>query len=83
MVERAGPGGEGDVIDHFSASAIDHYLSKFDEAFKGKDISYLRYYFNDSYEVDDARGESNWTPAFLTNSKNIGDMTCVSTYLHC
>ncbi len=50
---------------------------------KGKDISYLRYYFNDSYEVDDARGESNWTPAFLTNSKNIGDMTCVSTYLHC
>lgn len=44
MVERAGPGGEGDVIDHFSASAIDHYLSKFDEAFKGKDISYLRYY---------------------------------------
>ena len=65
MVERAGPGGEGDVIDHFSASAIDHYLSKFDEAFKGKDISYLRYYFNDSYEVDDARGESNWTPAFL------------------
>ena len=65
MVERAGPGGEGDVIDHFSASAIDHYLSKFDEAFKGKDISYLRYYFNDSYEVDDARGESNWTPAFF------------------
>lgn len=83
MVERAGPGGEGDVIDHFSASAIDHYLSKFDEAFKGKDISYLRYYFNDSYEVDDARGESNWTPAFLMNSKSIGDMTCVSTYLHC
>lgn len=36
MVERAGPGGEGDVIDHFSASAIDHYLSKFDEAFKGR-----------------------------------------------
>ena len=65
MVERAGPGGEGDVIDHFSASAIDHYLSKFDEAFKGQDISYLRYYFNDSYEVDDARGESNWTPAFF------------------
>lgn len=65
MVERAGPGGEGDVIDHFSASAIDRYLSKFDEAFKGKDISYLRYYFNDSYEVDDARGESNWTPAFF------------------
>jgi hypothetical protein len=65
MVERAGPGGEGDVIDHFSAAAIDAYLQKFDEAFKDKDISYLRYYFNDSYEVDDARGESNWTPGFF------------------
>lgn len=62
LVERAGPGGEGDVIDHFSAEAIDAYLAKFDEALAGKDISYLRYYFNDSYEVDDARGESNWTP---------------------
>lgn len=65
MVERAGPGGEGDVIDHFSASAIDAYLKKFDDTFKGKDISYLRYYFNDSYEVDDSRGESNWTPDFM------------------
>ncbi|HEX2862440.1 MAG TPA: glycosyl hydrolase, partial [Lacunisphaera sp.] len=25
----------------------------------------LRAYFNDSYEVDDASGESDWTPAFL------------------
>lgn len=65
LVERAGPGGEGDVIDHFSTAAIDAYLKKFDEAFKGKDISYLRYYFNDSYEVDDSRGESNWTPKFF------------------
>ena len=65
MVERAGPGGEGNVIDHFSASAIDAYLKRFDEAFDGKDLSYLRYYFNDSYEVDDARGESNWTPDFF------------------
>lgn len=65
LVERAGPGGEGDVIDHFSTAAIDDYLKKFDEAFKGKDISYLRYYFNDSYEMDDSRGESNWTPKFF------------------
>lgn len=65
MVERAGPGGEGNVIDHFSSSAIDTYLKKFDEAFKGKDISYLRYYFNDSYEVDDSKSESNWTPHFF------------------
>ena len=37
MVERAGPGGEGDVIDHFSGDAITRYLAKFDEAFKGED----------------------------------------------
>lgn len=65
LVERAGPGGEGDVIDHFSAGAVDRYLSKFDEVFKGKDLSGLRAFFNDSYEVDDAAGESNWTPAFF------------------
>jgi len=62
MVERAGPGGEGFVIDHFSAEALQNYLSKFDEAFTGYDLSYLRYYFNDSYEVDDAIGEADFTP---------------------
>lgn len=62
MVERAGPGGEGYVIDHFSGKAISDYLKYFDDAFKGYDISYLRGYFNDSYEVDDARGQSCWTP---------------------
>ncbi|HZL11988.1 MAG TPA: glycosyl hydrolase [Prolixibacteraceae bacterium] len=62
MVERAGPGGEGDVIDHFSAKAIDNYLGHFTTAFKGQDLSGLRAYFNDSYEVDDARGEANFTP---------------------
>lgn len=62
MVERAGPGGEGNVIDHFSDEALKHYLSKFDRAYAGYDISSLRAYFNDSYEVDDASGESNWTP---------------------
>lgn len=65
MVERAAPGGEGNVIDHFSTSAIEHYLTRFDSAFAGRDISTLRAFFNDSYEVDDARGQSNWTPGFL------------------
>jgi len=65
MVERAAPGGEGNVIDHFSKEAINFYLSKFDTAFKDKDLSNLRAFFNDSYEVDDAIGESNWTPDFL------------------
>ncbi|MBN2610682.1 MAG: glycoside hydrolase family 2 protein [Bacteroidales bacterium] len=65
MVERAGPGGEGNVIDHFSETALDHYLKKFDEAFKGRDITPFRAFFNDSYEVDDASGEADWTPGFL------------------
>jgi hypothetical protein len=62
MVERAGPGGEGNVIDHFSSKALQNYLSKFDQAFSGKDIGSLRAFFNDSYEVDDARGTADWTP---------------------
>ncbi|SIO52401.1 glycosyl hydrolase [Chitinophaga niabensis] len=62
MVERAAPGGEGFAIDHFSSSALDHYLGHFDKAFAGYDLTTLRSFFNDSYEVDDARGEANWTP---------------------
>jgi len=65
MVERAGPGGEGNVIDHFSRAVLARYLSRFDHAFAGHDVTSLRAYFNDSYEVDDAAGESNWTPAFF------------------
>jgi len=65
LVERAGPGGEGDVIDHFSAQAIDNYLVHFTNTFEGHDISPLRAWFNDSYEVDDARGEADFTPLLL------------------
>jgi hypothetical protein len=65
MVERAAPGGEGDVIDHFSATALQHYLHRFDQVFAGKNIKGIRSFFNDSYEVDDAKGQSNWTPALL------------------
>jgi hypothetical protein len=69
MVERAAPGGEGRAIDHFSEQALKNYLSKFDKAFAGKNISGLRSFFNDSYEVDDARGQSNWTPNFFNEFK--------------
>ena len=69
MVERAGPGGEGDVIDHFSDNAIDNYLGHFTSSFNGHDISGLRAYFNDSYEVDDARGEANFTPLLFDEFK--------------
>jgi len=69
MVERAAPGGEGYAIDHFSLASAKHYFEKFDAAFKGYDISYLRSFFNDSYEVDDARGQADWTPEFFTEFK--------------
>lgn len=69
MVERAAPGGEGYVIDHFSGVALDHYLNRFDQAFKGQDIHSLRSFFNDSYEVDDARGQANWSPGLFAAFK--------------
>lgn len=70
-VERAGPGGEGRVIDHFSKKALNNYLNEFDQAFANRDLKYLRYYFNDSYEVDDANGEANWTTEFFSEFENI------------
>lgn len=69
QVERAGPGGEGDVIDHFSANALRTYLARFDAAYAGHQAGRLRAYFNDSYEVDDASGESNWTAKFFEEFK--------------
>jgi hypothetical protein len=65
MVERAAPGGEGNVIDHFSSDALSHYLAAFDSALDGTDLKSLRSFFNDSYEVDDARGAADWTPTIL------------------
>ncbi len=62
MVERAAPGGEGNVIDHFSRAAIENYLARFDRAFAGRKLDALRAFFNDSYEVDDAQGQADWTP---------------------
>jgi hypothetical protein len=65
LVERAAPGGEGFMIDHFSPGAITRYLSPFERAFAGRNLSPLRAFFNDSYEVDDARHASDWTDDFL------------------
>lgn len=62
QVERAAPGGEGNVIDHFAQQAITGYLRRFDEAFAGRNVSGVRAFFNDSYEVDDASGQGDWTP---------------------
>lgn len=65
MVERAAPGGEGYALDHLSAGALQRYLAKFDAAFAPDAKVGLRAFYNDSYEVDDAQGESDFTPDFL------------------
>lgn len=61
-VERAAPGGEGNVIDHFQKAALTRYLAVFDSAFHKEMPAGLRAFFNDSYEVDDGVGQSDWTP---------------------
>lgn len=71
MVERAGKGGEGNVIDHFSEKAAKDFLAFYDKNAAGHDLSGLRAFFNDSYEVDDANGESDWTPLFFEEFKNL------------
>ena len=66
-VKRAAPGGEGYVLDHFSAQAVTHYLSRFDRAFAGQGqeaeqaTPFPHNMFNDSYEVYKA----DWTTGFF------------------
>ena len=62
MVKRAAPGGEGYVIDHFDSTAVAHYLSRFDRAFKQSGAPMPATFFNDSYEVFGA----DWTPTLLS-----------------
>lgn len=55
QVKRAAPGGEGNVVDHFSATALAHYLAPFDQPFADlPDPDQVRCFFNDSYEVYEA-----------------------------
>ncbi len=58
QVKRAAPGGEGYVMNHFSARAVNNYLGRFESAFaglpSGEDAGktvYPHSFFNDSYEV--------------------------------
>ena len=60
-VKRAAPGGEGYVINHFSAKVVDSYLANFDKSFKSNNTPYPHTFFNDSYEVYGA----DWTPGLL------------------
>jgi hypothetical protein len=72
LVERAAPGGEGWVIDHFSRDAIRRYLARFDRSLPASTPG-LRAFFNDSYEVDDATGQADGTPGiFEAFSKRFG-----------
>lgn len=63
-VKRAAPGGEGYVMNHFSARAVKNYLGRFERAFAGEfadgtaaPTAYPHNFFNDSYEVYKA----DWT----------------------
>ena len=58
QVKRAAPGGEGYVMNHFSAKAVKNYLNRFEKAFASSHTSYPNTFFNDSYEVYQA----DWTP---------------------
>ena len=58
MVKRAAPGGEGYVMDHYSATAVKNYLSRFDTQFERNGARWPHSFFNDSYEVYGA----DWTP---------------------
>lgn len=50
-VKRAAPGGEGLVIDHFSAKAVKKYLDEFTKALGKNPKLVPDEFFNDSYEV--------------------------------
>lgn len=50
-VKRAAPGGDGLVLDHFSAGAVGRYLDRFTQAFTSTGTPWPRSFFNDSYEV--------------------------------
>ncbi|HKJ69058.1 MAG TPA: glycosyl hydrolase, partial [bacterium] len=66
QVKRAAPGGEGNVIDHYSVDALHHYLSRFDSAFHPYEEDLIRAYFNDSFEVYG----SDWTGDIFTEFQN-------------
>ena len=56
-VKRAAPGGEGYVVNHYDSVAVKKYLDRFDRAFKGREDTFPKVMFNDSYEVYG----SDWT----------------------
>ncbi|HOT71942.1 MAG TPA: glycosyl hydrolase [Anaerohalosphaeraceae bacterium] len=60
-VKRAAPGGQGNVVDPYSVSALNAYLAAFDKAFEGYEGKMPRAHFHDSFEYF----EADWTADFL------------------
>ena len=58
MVKRAGPGGEGLVLDPYSPAAMERYLAPFTKAFAAFPRGLVRGQFHDSFEYYGA----GWTP---------------------
>ncbi len=65
QVKRAAPGGEGNVLDHFSRKALDAYLEPFTRAFDGHRGAGPRCFYLDSYEVYNANWTAEFPAAFL------------------
>ena len=60
-VRMPGPGGDGLVVDHLSAKAVENYFKPFDKAFENLEANSLpRAFNNDSWEIN-----LNWTPGFF------------------
>jgi hypothetical protein len=59
-VKRAGPGGQGHMLNLFYPSGMRHYLEWFEDAFKDYSGALPRGMYHDSYEY-----RSDWAPDFL------------------
>ncbi|MDO4163754.1 MAG: glycosyl hydrolase [Bacteroides sp.] len=66
-VKRAAPGGEGYVMNHFSARAVKTYLGRFENAFANSSAAYPHNFFNDSYEVYNADWSENLFDEFFAH----------------
>lgn len=66
-VKRAAPGGEGNVLDPFSAGAMTRYLEAFDKAFADFAAPLPRAQFHDSFEYYAAGWTSGFFDKFLTD----------------
>lgn len=58
QVKRAAPGGKGNVVDPFSAKALENYLQTFENAFSNYNGNPVRAFYHDSYEYYGA----DWSP---------------------